>query len=81
MKHQSLSMKNTHYAKYTMPLFRHKQPYQIGFPLFWKKKKFRSFPVQFYNFSGACGHSLQLKYLKYETFVIEVHHSFPCSTN
>jgi len=37
--------------------------------------RYRCFPVQFLNFPGACGHSLQPEYIKYETFIIDVHHS------
>jgi len=44
-------------------------------------KKSRSFPVQFQNFPGAFGHSSQPKYIKYETFITDVHHSLLGNTN
>jgi len=46
-----------------------------------ERKKSRSFPVQFYNFPCAFGHSSHTKYIKYETFIIDVYHSFLCNTN
>jgi len=41
----------------------------------------RVFQSDFRIFPGAFGHSLQLKYIKYETFITDVHHSFLCNTN
>jgi len=58
--------------------------YFTGFPLFSKKKNpgvCREFSSPMLEFLGAFSHSSQPKYIKYETFITDVHHSFLCNTN